>query len=97
LQAPQGEPGDATTLEDTLGADDPDLARAETRAELNGLLKTVSPRSREMLRLRFEEDMTQGGDRRRLRRQSDAGFADPAPDDRAVASCCRSGRNASAP
>jgi RNA polymerase sigma-B factor len=59
LQAPQGEPGDATTLEDTLGADDPDLARAETRAELNGLLKTVSPRSREMLRLRFEEDMTQ--------------------------------------
>ncbi|MEA2186869.1 MAG: polymerase sigma-B factor [Solirubrobacteraceae bacterium] len=59
LQAPQGDPGDATTLEDTLGAEDPDIARAETRAELNGLLKTITPRAREMLRLRFEEDMTQ--------------------------------------
>ncbi|MEA2183960.1 MAG: polymerase sigma-B factor, partial [Solirubrobacteraceae bacterium] len=59
LQAPQGDPGEATTLEDTLGAEDPDIARAETRAELNGLLKTITPRAREMLRLRFEEDMTQ--------------------------------------
>jgi RNA polymerase sigma-B factor len=59
LHAPQGERGDVTTLQDTLGAEDPDIARAETRAELSGLLKTVSPRAREMLRLRFEEDMTQ--------------------------------------
>jgi RNA polymerase sigma-B factor len=59
LQAPQGDPGDAMTLEDTLGAEDPDIARAENRAELNGLLKTITPRAREMLRLRFEEDMTQ--------------------------------------
>jgi RNA polymerase sigma-B factor len=59
LQAPQGAPGDATTLEDTLGREDPDIARAETRAELDGLFKTISPRAREMLRLRFEEDMTQ--------------------------------------
>lgn len=59
LQTPQGEAGDAMTLEDTIGADDPDIARAETRAELDGLLRTISPRAREMLRLRFEEDMTQ--------------------------------------
>jgi RNA polymerase sigma-B factor len=59
LQAPQGEAGDATTLEDTLGVEDPDIARAETRAELHELMKTISPRAREVLRLRFEEDMTQ--------------------------------------
>jgi RNA polymerase sigma-B factor len=59
LQAPQGEAGDATTLEETLGAEDPDIARAETRAELSKLMKRISPRAREMLRLRFEEDMTQ--------------------------------------
>lgn len=59
LHAPQGEPGDAATLEDTIGADDPDIDRAEMRVELDGLLKTVSPRAREMLRLRFEEDLTQ--------------------------------------
>jgi RNA polymerase sigma-B factor len=59
LQAPRGEPGETTTLEDTLGAEDPDIERAETRAGLGGLLKTIPPRAREMLRLRFEEDMTQ--------------------------------------
>jgi RNA polymerase sigma-B factor len=59
LHAPQGEPGDEMFLQDTLGADDPDLERAETRAQLHRLMAGVSPRAREMLRLRFEEDMTQ--------------------------------------
>ena len=59
LQAPQGEPGDAMSLQDTLGAEDPDIERAETRAELDRLMADVSPRAREMLRMRFEEDMTQ--------------------------------------
>ena len=59
LHAPQGEPGDAMSLEDTLGAEDPDIERAEQRAELDRLLTEVSPRAREMLRMRFEEDMTQ--------------------------------------
>jgi RNA polymerase sigma-B factor len=59
LHAPQGEPGDAMTLQDTLGAEDPDIERAETRAELDRLMAEVSPRAREMLRMRFEEDMTQ--------------------------------------
>jgi RNA polymerase sigma-B factor len=59
LHAPQGEPGDAMSLQDTLGAEDPDIERAETRAELDRLMADVSPRAREMLRMRFEEDMTQ--------------------------------------
>jgi len=59
LHAPQGDPGDAMTLQDTLGAEDPDIERAETRAELDRLMTEVSPRAREMLRMRFEEDMTQ--------------------------------------
>ena len=59
LHAPQGEPGDAMSLQDTLGAEDPDIERAETRAQLDRLMAEVSPRAREMLRMRFEEDMTQ--------------------------------------
>ncbi len=59
LHAPLGEPGEAASLEDTLGADDPDLERAEQRAELDRLMAYVSPRARAMLRMRFEEDMTQ--------------------------------------
>jgi RNA polymerase sigma-B factor len=59
LQTPQGEPGDAMTLADTIGAEDPDLERAEQRVALDDLLKTVPARAREMVRLRFEEDMTQ--------------------------------------
>jgi RNA polymerase sigma-B factor len=59
LHAPQGDPGDAMSLQDTLGADDPGLERAEQRAQLDGLMAEVSPRAREMLRMRFEEDMTQ--------------------------------------
>lgn len=59
LHAPQGDPGDAMSLQDTLGAEDPDLERAETRAQLDRLMTDISPRAREMLRMRFEEDMTQ--------------------------------------
>jgi len=59
LHAPQGAPGEAMSLQDTLGAEDPDIERAETRAELDRLMADVSPRAREMLRMRFEEDMTQ--------------------------------------
>ncbi|HTN25264.1 MAG TPA: SigB/SigF/SigG family RNA polymerase sigma factor [Solirubrobacteraceae bacterium] len=59
LQAPQGEPGDGLTLGDTLGIEDQGLVRAEQRAALDDLLKTVPSRAREMVRLRFEEDLTQ--------------------------------------
>jgi RNA polymerase sigma-B factor len=59
LQTPQGDPSDGMTLGDTIGAEDADLERAEQRAALDDLLKTVPARAREMVRLRFEEDMTQ--------------------------------------
>jgi RNA polymerase sigma-B factor len=59
LQAPVGEQADAAPLQDAIAIEDPDLSQAEMRADLNRLLKTVTPRARQMLRLRFEEDMTQ--------------------------------------
>jgi RNA polymerase sigma-B factor len=59
LQTPQGDPSDAMTLGDTIGTEDCELERAEQRAALDDLLKTVPARAREMVRLRFEEDMTQ--------------------------------------
>ena len=59
LQGPIGKRADAATLEDSIGTEDPDLSRVELRADLNRMLKTISPRAREMLRLRFEDDMTQ--------------------------------------
>ena len=59
LQTPQGEASDAMTLGDTIGFEDPDIERAEQRAALDDLLKTVPSRAREMVRLRFEEDLTQ--------------------------------------
>jgi len=59
LQTPQGDPADGMTLGDTIGEHDVELERAEQRAALDDLLKTVPTRAREMVRLRFEEDMTQ--------------------------------------
>jgi RNA polymerase sigma-B factor len=59
LHAPQGDPGDACALEDTLGSEDHEIERAELRAELDRLLTCVSPRARTILRMRYEEDMTQ--------------------------------------
>jgi RNA polymerase sigma-B factor len=59
LQGPIGKRADAATLEDSIGTEDPDLSRVELRADVNRMLKTISPRAREMLRLRFEDDMTQ--------------------------------------
>ena len=59
LQGPVGKRVDAATLEDSIGTEDPDLSRAELRADLNRMLRTISPRAREMLRLRFEDDLTQ--------------------------------------
>ena len=59
LQGSIGKRADAATLEDSIGTEDPDLSRVELRADVNRMLKTISPRAREMLRLRFEDDMTQ--------------------------------------
>ncbi len=60
LSSPRGSEEDSTaTLGDTLGHDDSGFELAEHRATLDRLLATISPREREVLRLRFEEDLTQ--------------------------------------
>jgi RNA polymerase sigma-B factor len=47
------------TLGDTVGTAEDGFGLAEHRATLDRLLQAVSPREREVLRLRFEEDLTQ--------------------------------------
>jgi RNA polymerase sigma-B factor len=47
------------TLADALGGADPELERAEMRAVLEGASAVLSARDREVLRLRFREDLTQ--------------------------------------
>jgi RNA polymerase sigma-B factor len=58
LETPRGdEEGD--TLADSLGTEEDGFAQAEHRATLDRLLAAVGPREREVLRLRFQEDLTQ--------------------------------------
>jgi RNA polymerase sigma-B factor len=63
IEAPRGGGGggeeDVTTLADSMGAPEEGFERAEERATLARLLTTITPREREVLRMRFEEDMTQ--------------------------------------
>ena len=47
------------SLADAIGADDPEMQRTEMRVLLDGAMEVLSPRDREVLRLRFEEDLTQ--------------------------------------
>lgn len=51
--------GEDLTLGDTLGGGDPELGRAETRAMLGDAAGVLSERDREVLHLRFAEDLTQ--------------------------------------
>jgi RNA polymerase sigma-B factor len=50
---------ETATLGDYLGIDEHGFDRAEKRATLAVLLATVTSRDRDVLRMRFEEDMTQ--------------------------------------
>jgi RNA polymerase sigma-B factor len=61
LDAPRGNRDDdsGNTLGDSLSVDDDQFERAEDRATLAGLARRMSPREREVLRLRFVEDLTQ--------------------------------------
>jgi RNA polymerase sigma-B factor len=60
LEAPRGSEDDAgDTLGDTLGTDEPGFGLAEDRATIERLMRSLSAREREVLRLRFEEDLTQ--------------------------------------
>jgi RNA polymerase sigma-B factor len=62
FEAPRGGGGgedDVTTLADSIGFEEDGFDRAEERATLARLLASITPREREVLRMRFEEDMTQ--------------------------------------
>lgn len=50
---------DQPTLEHTLGTLDHGYTAAESRATLDTMMAGLSPRSHEVLRLRFEQDLTQ--------------------------------------
>jgi RNA polymerase sigma-B factor len=60
FDAPRGleaEPGE--TLGDSVGGDELGFDLAEDRATLERLMQSITPREREVLRLRFVEDLTQ--------------------------------------
>jgi RNA polymerase sigma-B factor len=60
LDAPRGHGDDgAATLEDSMGVGENGFARAEDRATLDRLMRIVTDREREILHMRFEQDMTQ--------------------------------------
>jgi RNA polymerase sigma-B factor len=61
FEVPRGrtDDDDADTLGDALGVWETGFDRAEERATLGALMRTLTPRERRVLRLRFEHDMTQ--------------------------------------
>jgi len=59
FDAPGGTDDGVLTLADSVGIDEHGFDRAEDRATLATLLATATSREREVLRLRFEQDMTQ--------------------------------------
>jgi RNA polymerase sigma-B factor len=59
LSAPRGGEDQTDTLADTVGTEEHGYELAENRATLDSLMQTITAREREVLRLRFEEDLTQ--------------------------------------
>jgi RNA polymerase sigma-B factor len=60
LSAPvRGSDDDELDVGSRIGFDDDGFATAEHRATIGALTRTLTPREREIVRLRFEEDMTQ--------------------------------------
>ena len=59
LSAPAGGDEDGSELGDLIGVDDPEFARADDRATVAMLVRSLTHREREILRLRLEEDLTQ--------------------------------------
>jgi RNA polymerase sigma-B factor len=56
---PTGGGEDAVTLGESIGVHEHGFAHVEARATFSALLAVVTTREREVLRMRFEEDMTQ--------------------------------------
>ena len=60
LQTPWGADADSSdTLGDVIGHEEHGFALAEDRATLEHVMRVITPREREVLRLRFAEDLTQ--------------------------------------
>jgi RNA polymerase sigma-B factor len=60
LESPRGSEDEAgDTLGDTLGTEEHGFALAEDRATIEHLMRSITPREREVLHLRFAEDLTQ--------------------------------------
>jgi RNA polymerase sigma-B factor len=59
LEAPRRDSEDGGTLAESLGCEEQGFTLAEDRALLERLMSVLTPRDREVLRLRFEEDLTQ--------------------------------------
>jgi RNA polymerase sigma-B factor len=61
FDAPRAGSGEeeVATLADSVGVDEDGFDRAEERATLEHLLTTITSRERDVLRMRFEKDMTQ--------------------------------------
>jgi RNA polymerase sigma-B factor len=60
LSLPRGNNDEAgDTLGDTVSTSEDGFGLAEDRAMLDRLLRTLSPRARDVVRLRFEDDLTQ--------------------------------------
>ena len=59
FDVPRDEDEGGGYVAETLGAEDPGFRRAEDAATVGQLMAVLSERDREVLRLRFEEDLTQ--------------------------------------
>jgi RNA polymerase sigma-B factor len=59
LDAPLGAEGDAGCVGDLIPVDDPELDRVEARATIERLTPLLDARAREIMRLRFEENLMQ--------------------------------------
>ena len=59
FDAPRGHGDENATLADSMGVGEHGFERAEDRATLDRLMRIVTDREREILHMRFEQDMTQ--------------------------------------
>ena len=59
LDRPRDDDEDGEGVADSVGAEDPGFGLAEDAATVERLMRVLSDREREVLRLRFEEDLTQ--------------------------------------
>jgi RNA polymerase sigma-B factor len=65
-ELPDGDDDHATALSDSVGAEDPALESLEDRATLDAALARLPERAREVVRLRFYQDLSQAEIARRL-------------------------------